>query len=259
MNQNKLICTDLDGTLLNDDGDVSLKDIEALKIMLDKGYIVYLVTGRPEYFAQAIAQDIDSRIKVISYNGAVYEIDNHKKIKCFEKENIEEILTVLNKFNFRSYFKSENTVYTNDKDNKFDYSEFGVSTVFSLDRIMDVDIIKIIVLEEVSREYEFEELIEILEIDYNVSHYVKKGFELSIRTVSKGNAVKDIINYYGIFKENVYVFGDDINDLSMFDVASHPIASDNASGFVKMHAKYVSTDNNNSSIAHGLKHLGLMD
>lgn len=259
MNPNKLICTDLDGTLLKDDGTVSQENLDALKLMLDKGNLVYLVTGRPEYFALDIAEKIDPRIKVIAYNGAVYELGDKKMVHHFNKQSLEEILAVLSKYNFKAYFKSESKVYTNDTDNKFDYRKFGVETVFSLEDIQEKEIIKIIVLEEPLREKEFEELIERLEVGYNLSHYIKKGFELSVETVSKGNALKDIMDYYEIAKEDVYVFGDDVNDLSMFNQAHHAIASDNANAYVKMHATYISSDNNDSCVANGLWHLGLMN
>lgn len=259
MSRAKLICTDLDGTLLKDDESISEENRLALKAMLDRGYPVYLVTGRPEFFAKATAKSIDTRIKVISYNGAVYDLKNEKIIKAFSQEAIQEILKQIESFNFKAYFKSQDTVFTNDSNNFFDYSHLGVETVFSLDEITNQTIVKVIVLEGDGRRSEFEDLTHILEKSFNISRYDGKGFEMSVAHASKGKALKEIMAHYDIDKENVYVFGDDMNDLSMFDAAGHAIASANANDFVKKQAAFVSTDNNNSCVANGLKHFGLLD
>ena len=227
--------------------------------MLDKDYLVYLVTGRPEYFSNKIANSIDSRIKTISYNGAVYEYKDIRIVKSFSKEHVEEILEIFERFNFRTYFKTEDKIYTNDQRNLFDYSSLGIETIYSLESLPKEKIIKIIVLEDSSRPSEFSELIERLEIDYNLFYYKGKGLELSTINASKGIALKNIIDYYHLSKNDVYVFGDDMNDLSMFDESNNAVASANASDFVRMHAYFVSTDNNHSCVAHGLRHFGLFD
>ena len=259
MSRAKLICTDLDGTLLKDDETISLEDRQALKAMLDFGYPVYLVTGRPEFFSKATAEVIDARVKVISYNGAVYDLKNKKVIKAFSKKNIDDVLKEIECYDFRAYFKSQDTVFTNDLNNFFDYSHLGVETVFSLDEISNQTIVKVIVLEDKGRKSEFEDLTQALEKNFNISRYDGKGFEMSVAHASKGEALKDIMAHYAVEKENVYVFGDDINDLSMFDAAGNSIASANANEFLKKQAAFVSTDNNNSCVANGLKHFGLLD
>ena len=42
----KLLCTDIDGTLLNDDKEVSKEDREALRWAYSQGIKIALVTGR---------------------------------------------------------------------------------------------------------------------------------------------------------------------------------------------------------------------
>ena len=71
----KLICIDLDGTLLDSDQNVSIRNKQSLIRALDQGILIYFVTGRPYAFTKHIAESIDERIQVVSSNGATYELD----------------------------------------------------------------------------------------------------------------------------------------------------------------------------------------
>ena len=57
----------------------------------------------------------------------------------------------------------------------------------------------------------------------------------------------------GITPDEIAVFGDGENDLSMFRVVKYPIAMGNAMDTVKKEAFEVTLDNNSSGIAHFLK------
>ena len=58
----KLICTDMDGTLMGKGFEVSEENIKALKEAMEKGIKVALVTGRPynamKYFTSVLGDDI---------------------------------------------------------------------------------------------------------------------------------------------------------------------------------------------------------
>lgn len=82
MTQSKLILMDLDGTLLNDAKEVIQEDREAIINALDSGHYVYIATGRPYLYAKAIASKIDSRLKIVCFNGAVYEHGSEVSISC---------------------------------------------------------------------------------------------------------------------------------------------------------------------------------
>lgn len=69
----RLICIDLDGTLMSQDGQISQRNQQALKKCLLMGDIVYFVTGRPYCFAKSLALTVDSGIGVVAGNGSCYE------------------------------------------------------------------------------------------------------------------------------------------------------------------------------------------
>ncbi len=67
----RLIATDIDGTLLNPQFQISPKDLAALRRAHDAGIEIVLVTGRRHTFALPIAQQLDFDLWLISSNGAV--------------------------------------------------------------------------------------------------------------------------------------------------------------------------------------------
>ena len=70
-NSIRLIASDIDGTLLNPQFQISPDDLSALRRAHDSGIEVVLVTGRRHTFALPIAQQLGFDLWVISSNGGV--------------------------------------------------------------------------------------------------------------------------------------------------------------------------------------------
>lgn len=79
--------------------------------------------------------------------------------------------------------------------------------------------------------------------------------EFMAKDVSKGNAIKALCKRLQISLEEVIVFGDSLNDKSMFEVAGYSIAMGNASDELKNLADKVTLDNNSGGIPHALRNL----
>ena len=77
----KLIVIDLDGTLLNSEGEVSDENKEAIKAAKEKGAIVILASGRMPRAIKSYAQDIGADKYIICGNGAIiYDIETDEEI-----------------------------------------------------------------------------------------------------------------------------------------------------------------------------------
>lgn len=71
----------------------------------------------------------------------------------------------------------------------------------------------------------------------------------------EGNAIKALCKRLQISLEEVIVFGDSLNDKSMFEVAGYSVAMGNASDELKKIADEVTLDNNSNGIPYALKEL----
>jgi HAD superfamily hydrolase (TIGR01484 family) len=76
--QKKLILLDLDGTLLNNAGNISKYSIQILKRLNDDGHIICLLTGRTLQSTLKIYKKINLSTICICYNGALIAIPTSK-------------------------------------------------------------------------------------------------------------------------------------------------------------------------------------
>jgi HAD superfamily hydrolase (TIGR01484 family) len=67
----KLLVADMDGTLLNDDKQLSEKDIQTIKKLPDFGIQFAIATGRHDSMIKSYLKRLDLQVPVISCNGAM--------------------------------------------------------------------------------------------------------------------------------------------------------------------------------------------
>ncbi|WP_339209387.1 Cof-type HAD-IIB family hydrolase [Paenibacillus sp. FSL K6-3182] len=75
---------------------------------------------------------------------------------------------------------------------------------------------------------------------------------------SKAKGIHALVERSGFERENIYAFGDGLNDLEMMQYVYHSIAMGNASDEVKQAARYVTKDVTEDGIMYGLRMLGLL-
>lgn len=84
-----------------------------------------------------------------------------------------------------------------------------------------------------------------------------RQLEILPKGYSKGHTLKRIMERNGWKPEEVAVFGDGENDVSLFDVADHSYAMANAADYVKEKARQVTASNADNGIVKALEELGL--
>lgn len=90
---------------------------------------------------------------------------------------------------------------------------------------------------------------------YEIVRTSPRWVEISPKGISKGNTLTELMKQHGIKSEEVLVFGDGENDLSMFACAGMAIAMGNAMEIVKKAADGVTLDNNHEGIAYAIENL----
>ncbi|MEW8955970.1 Cof-type HAD-IIB family hydrolase [Clostridium sp.] len=269
----KLLCTDMDGTLLGKKHEISKENIEAVKKASAKGVKIAVCTGRLHSSAFYYASLLEVKTPVISSNGAfIREKDEDKIIykSILKKEHCNKILNVCRKYGLNVTFHTPNTVFAeNELFSAKNYQEFNknlpeegrvnieVVPEGTLEEIFDKyeeDIIKAIVIED-------EKLIELKKAKDEVKNLgglevvssFPNNFEIMSEGVSKGRAVEIIANTYGIKKEEVICIGDNENDISMLKYAGLGIAMGNASEEAKGAADYITDTNLNNGVAKAIE------
>ena len=87
--------------------------------------------------------------------------------------------------------------------------------------------------------------------------YYKDGFDVVVKGNNKGDGVKHLAEVTGTDLSEIMVFGDNYNDVEMFEVAGIKIAMGNAVDVIKDMATYITDDCSSDGIYNACKHFNL--
>jgi Cof subfamily protein (haloacid dehalogenase superfamily) len=262
----KLICIDMDGTLLNDKKIISERNLRAIRLAYEKGARIAVCTGRIFTSADFFSELLGVKSPVIASNGAyIREKDRdevvYKAILGAEKCN--KLLAVFRRYDIYPHYYTKDTIFTEKLiySSKF-YEE--VNKTLPMDKQIKIELVED--WNEVFRKYEKEifkgiavnsDIDKIQEAknalremgDFEVVSSRFDNFEVMNKGVSKGSAVKILADYYGITREEVICIGDSENDLSMIKFAGLGVAMANGDDDVKGAASYITDSNNCDGVA----------
>ncbi len=262
----KLICMDMDGTLLNDKKEVSERAIKAIEKAHNLGVKVVIATGRIFVSAEFYGDIIGVKAPIIASNGAyIREKDADKAIyeEGLGSENYELVLNLLRKYDIVPHFYTEDTIYT-EKLIHSSLSYKNANKTLPQNRQVKIKVINDwnkLFIEENPR------IIKAMAIDldgkkikeakaefislnrFQIVSSLKNCFEVMAKETSKGNALKKICDYYGIDRNEIIAIGDNENDISMIRYAGLGIAMGNAESEVKELADYITLSNEEDGVA----------
>lgn len=268
---NSLYISDLDGTLLQDDGTLSPVTTGILQNQLSKGVLFTVATARSVSSIQYIFADLKLDLPVIEFNGAMvsdFKSGEHLFVNSMDTPVVEDVCSVVNKhgcspfvstytgFEDRLYHSTvtsdgmkwylEDRRIHQDKRLKFVHD---IKSSFK-DQIICVNVIgKMDVLSPL--EAEFRELygnsleIRCLQDTYSPGYYWLTAHD---KKATKDHAIRVLQEESGLIHRELVVFGDNTNDISMFKMADRGIAVSNAIDKLKQYATEVIGSNNENSV-----------
>ena len=258
----KIICFDLDGTLLTDDKNILEENRNAIKRAKENGIEIVICTGRQNITAKTFNEIIGPNKYMICNNGAeIIDLQTGEDLfTCpIDKEITKSIYSWIaeneNIVGFK--FDTKYARYVNKRRSETDYRiEFDKND----DRFFDNnDILQMsVVFNNLEKREEFVERINLLngiKVENKFSLMNEKtgedDFYLNVinSSVSKGNSINGLVRYLKLNMDNVVFFGDGINELSMIQMAGHGIAKENANEILKENADEVIGDNNTDDIS----------
>jgi Cof subfamily protein (haloacid dehalogenase superfamily) len=265
----KLICIDMDGTLLNDDKVISKENKAALKEAHDKGIHISVCTGRLFTSARNFSEMIGVKTPIIASNGAyIREKDQEKVIyqKILPKETCRKIYEIMKNFNVYKFFNTFDIVasegdfpdwytYTRFNEGLLEEQKVKLEVHSNFDNFIEEhdEILKYVAVSKEKDELEkARQALSILD-DIEIVSSGFLNFEINAKGVSKGNAAKQLAEIYGIDRSEVICIGDSGNDLSMIQYAGIGIAMGNADEEIKLNADYITDTNNNNGVAKALR------
>nr|WP_304519769.1 Cof-type HAD-IIB family hydrolase [Clostridium estertheticum] len=245
----------MDGTLLNDKGNIDEKIFDLIRDLNKKDIKFAAASGR--FYSQLSInfKKVNTDMIFIAHNGALVKYNNKGKTiysNNIAKEEIEHVINLNPNLGEEVFLAGENEAFIVNPS----------EVIFN--ELTDVDV-PVVKLESFSK---------LKSPIYKITYYMAGGVNLSIinllkeklheklefvvsgdkwidimnKGISKGSAIKILQEKFEIDQKHTMVFGDYYNDLAMFKAAHYSYAMKNAPEDVKKHAKFIAESNNDHGV-----------
>lgn len=245
----KAIVCDLDGTLLNSQGEISNKDSMSLKRMKRQGIKIYIATGRGEE-AFAILDGIEFDAIVLNNGMQIYYNSQQIYYKKLNKSIFRNFLEELKGSDVKLgiYMQNEEEEYAISKGKFLDISEYLYD---DLPERFDKMFLR------TGKRQNINFIKNILPKDYYIVH-TRDGYNFIMpKGISKSSGIRKIIDLEKIYMSQVLVFGDDDNDRDLIRQSGIGIAMGNALEDIKKISDLVTKTNDEQGIAYMIQYLGI--
>ena len=273
----KAILLDVDGTLTNDQKDITPRTRDALLKCQEKGVVLVLASGRTANGLSRYAAELQME----HHGGVLVCLNGAKSLNCetgqvyFEQsmtvDQGKRVLDHMKKFNVAPVVDHGEYMYVNNcfftitrpdgstwhiLEYEAHSNNYKLCEKRDLAKYVDWRINKILnagqpeylqeVWQDMAAPFEGE-----LSAMFTAPYY----FEFTPLGVDKVRALQDTFAVLGITPDEVMSFGDAQNDLTMIKWAKIGVAMGNAAPEVREQADYVTGSNNEDGIADALEHL----
>lgn len=266
----KMVALDLDGTTLNDNGEISERTVAAFKKAMEQGVHIVICTGRTFQSLPSQLFEIEGLEYVVTSNGAkitrladretVYEnnIGGAAVVQIAEilrpagyslevflkgaayiaKEEYEEYQKIGSTYRDISYVLNTRKPVANFFDFIYENKDHIENINISFPRMEDRALL-MKMLEPVER----------VTLTSSFVHNIEVGGE----TTSKAEALRHLMGALNLTSEELLAAGDSPNDLEMIKLADIGVVMDNASEQMKAYADYVTDTNGQDGVAKAIE------
>lgn len=269
--QYKLIALDLDGTLNNDQKQITPLTRSALMQAQQKGVRIALASARPSpglHRESEILRLSEHRGILMSYNGGrIVSAESGETLfeTAMELQSAQLVLRQLENLpvtpildDGRQFFVTDKNGYMVDyecKNNCMDCTE-----VENLADFLSFAPAKILMSADPAHISSIQnQIAALLPEPLRVVQTADFYLEIVPRTVNKGKGLLDVCRILGLSAEEAVAFGDAENDIPMLESAGVGVAMGNAASSVKAAADRIARSNNEDGIAHMLIEMGVVD
>lgn len=264
----KLIAIDLDGTLLTSTNTISTETLRTIQQVHNLGIKIVLASGRPLSGVLPFENELNLKGEneyAVVFNGAV--VQNLAGKVLIEHKMDYRDFNIMLRFQRLSHvnlhFETTEYFWTLDRD---------LSVQMQINSAFTNNDLRVRNRDEISKDFTFNKVGFTCNKDsdqieklwnsipewgfesYDIVRSLDNCIELNQLGASKGNAIMELAERLKINQKDVMVFGDQGNDLSMFENPNFKkIAMGNAIETIKDKADFVTDDNDHNGIAKALK------
>ncbi len=236
----KLIALDMDGTLLNDAGEVSQENRDTIKEAQNSGIHVIVSTGRSLLTCIDYVKALELSSYLITGNGSEIWDQNGELVErtAVDPGHIQWLTDLARKYQTKTWAAATNRVWKRempDDIEKHTWLKFGFE--------IQEDDIRNTILGHLHARGQF----------FEISNSSPINIEVNARGVNKARGIDRVCSRLGLSMSQVMAIGDSLNDMSMIKAAGLGVAMGNAQEIVKDSANWVTFSNNDNGVAHAIE------
>lgn len=257
----KLIALDMDGTLLNEEKQISPANYEAIQQARENGVKVVLASGRPLVGFKRYLEELNlvsEEDYAVAFNGALVQSSEGNEIISKTTLTVEDykfLYELSKELKVNIHALTESKVIA-PKDNQYTRLEAEMNHISSEiiaveDVAEDTTIVKVMFIDEPELIEEIMEKIpEEVRNKYTIVRSAPFFLEFLDKSVNKGAGVAALAEKLNIKQEEVICIGDAGNDIHMIKYAGLGVAMGNAFPEVKKVANFITKTNEQDGVAH---------
>ena len=256
----KLLAADMDGTLLNDNRELTPRTVAALRKMVEAGIWFVPSTGRPLSRMGMISSLFDEDMPFILYNGAMVAMHLSGEVLhsvSLSPDTAKEVYQLGQERDLSiALWQNEKLYFNRDCPFTRQYGELHgsnpnlISEKSDLESLAQQGITKILWIDHPSRIINFfKEMAAHFGDSLNCHPSRPEFLEFVHAAASKAAAMEVIGARLGVSQAEMVAIGDGYNDLSMLQYAGFSVAMGNAPGEIKAVCNHVTCSNNEDGVA----------
>lgn len=250
----KFIASDMDGTLLNEHGNLNEEFFSLFHKLKEKGIIFAAASGRQYYNLLKKFEPIKDQMMFIAENGTFVVYKNKELyLNTIEKSVVNELIE-LGRTLEDAYVVvcGKNSAYIENSDERLisEVKKYYERNEIVKDLTLVVDeVLKVTICDFKGSSLNSNTVFAPIYADkLQVAVSGEIWLDITNKDASKGVAIKKLQEKLGISHEETMVFGDYFNDVEMLKVAYHSYAMENAPDGVKEHARFIAKSNKENGV-----------
>jgi Cof subfamily protein (haloacid dehalogenase superfamily) len=251
----KLIVIDIDGTLVDQNGEVGKKTLQLAKELKKQNIFCTLSSARSFHYSSHIADELEIDIPFVTLDGALIKNRNGNTIyKGVIKDSFVHKAISLSEDNYgKITMCDEHNLFVTPRNAVVkEYTKLNAPVKEISDFTGVKNVLEILIY--------CEDKASMKNIKQSFGFFEKMGVSLSVtksprndyylltikkKESNKLESVRRLVKHLGLNKKNVAVIGDWHNDMPLFDFGAYNIAVQNAIPELKRKADYVTNSTNN--------------
>ena len=253
-----IVFFDIDGTLLDHEKNLPDKTKQAIKELKRNGTYIAIATGRAPFMFESLRKELEID-SYVSFNGSYVVFENETIYKKpLHRNELEQLhlhaqneghpLVYMNENTMKSSVAYHDYIKECLESLKFPHPESDPSFY------KNYEIFQSLLFIEEKDQYLYDGQFS----QFEFLRWHRYSTDVLPKGGSKAEGIRKLIERLGFQLEDVYAFGDGLNDIEMLKTVGTGIAMGNALHEVKQHASLITKDVNEDGIWYGLKELQLI-